>query len=177
MTKKHNRHSIRLRTWDYSSSGYYFLTICSYKRECIFGDVVGGEMRSNEYGEILNDIINSLSNRFNIKIDIYQIMPNHLHIVIFVGAHHDAPKLHHTNIQSRAIHESPLHRHELSKIVGYLKMNVSKSIHQISPNQQVWQRNYYEHIIRNEAELVNIRKYIINNPLKWDSDKNNPVNL
>lgn len=128
-----NRKSIRLRNWDYSWQAYYFVTICTYKRECIFGDIIDGKMFLNRYGEILDNIILKLPIRFNITIEIYQIMPNHLHLIISVGAHHDAPNGNAKNESNRAIHESPLQKRSLlSQIVGYLKMNTSKQIHQIN---------------------------------------------
>lgn len=174
----YNRHSIRLPNWDYSDNGYYFVTICTHKREYIFGEIENDVMILNTYGDIVNDMWNMLSNRYPIELDTFQIMPNHVHMVfqIVVGAHHDAPSNHvapNTNIVSntRAIHESPLQRSLLSQIIGYFKMNSSKLIHQIDPNIPVWQRNYYERVIRNEIELNKIRRYIEMNPVMWDRDR------
>lgn len=143
-----NRHSIRLKNYDYSLNGAYFVTICTHDREYLFGDIVNKKMVLNQYGQITNRIINSLTKRFPADIDIYQIMPNH--------------------IQQRSL---------LSQIIGFLKMNSSKSIHQINPNFPIWQRNYFEHIIRNEIELSKIREYIVLNPRMWERDRNNPENL
>ncbi len=139
------------------------MTICSFKGEKYWGDIVDGEFAENEKGKIIIKWIKKLSDRYDLRMEQYQVMPNHVHLIINVGAHHDAP---------RAIRESPLQdRSVLSKIIGYLKMNVSKEI-----GVQLWQRNYYEHIIRNERELNAIRQYTIDNPKNWGKDKDNPVN-
>lgn len=132
------RKKIRLKNYDYSDSGWYFVTTCTQNRECLFGNIVAGKMVLNEFGIIVNDVLNSLPNHYKqIKLDICQIMSNHVHMVInIVGAHHDAP------IYERA-------------------------------NIPVWQRNYYEHIIRNEKELNKIRQYIKDNPMNWDEDEDN----
>lgn len=119
------------------------------------------------HGETLNE-------RFPIYHDIYQIMPNHIHAIFIIEN------------ELRAIRESPLRnmprntppkRSLLSQIIGYFKMNSTKQIRQLKNYQYfpVWQRNYYEHIIRNELELNKIREYIISNPLMWERDRNNLV--
>lgn len=187
-----SRHSIRLKGFDYSSNGAYFVTICTKNREEIFGSIgvvhEQPEMILNQYGKIVDQIIKLLTGRFPLDIDTYQIMPNHTHMILvigdpYVGAHHDAPKNHMPTM--RAIHESPLRRLSaqkrslLSQIIGFLKMNSSKSIHQIigAHHLPIWQRNYFEHIIRNEIELNKIREYITLNPQTWARDRNNPENL
>ena len=182
----HHRKTIRLKGYDYSQSGFYYVTVCTQNRECLLGEIIDRKMVLNEIGEIVDDILNSLPNRYEqIKLDIYQIMPNHVHTIIqIVGAHHDAPIMHHdTSVYKRAIHESPLQKRSLlSRIIGYFKMNSAKLIHQINPNIPVWQRNYEvypegsrrKHIIRNENELNAIRQYIIDNPKNWAKDENNP---
>lgn len=164
-----NRHSIRLKNYDYSQNGAYFITICTHDREYLFGDVVDEKMEINQYGEIMNQTIKSLTKRFPIDIDVYQIMPNHIHIIIIiVGAVHESPLRKRTS-QKRSL---------LSQIIGFLKMNSSKSIHvRANHDSPVWQRNYYEHIIRNEIELEKIREYIMLNPAMWDRDRNNPDNF
>ena len=182
-----NRHTIRLKNYDYSQNGLYFVTICTENRECLLGDIVDGKMILNECGEIVNDVLNSLPDRYKqIELDLYQIMPNHIHMIIIihpvVGAIHESP-----------LHESPLpkspnrrfikrgdQRELLPQCIGYFKMNSSKQINQFvrahhdAPQQQkIFQRNYYEHVIRNENELNKIREYIRINPQIWDRDRNN----
>jgi len=163
----------RLRGYDYSYVGMYlpaqagFITICTQNRECLFEGIVNGEMVLNEFGTIVDEKINELKKYKNVDIDIYCVMPNHVHFIIqIVGAHHDAPNEHYrTHI--RAIHESPLRRSLLSQIIGYFKMNSAKTIHITNPNIRIWQRNYYEHIIKNEIEYIKIKRYIQLNSTMW----------
>lgn len=166
-----NRKSIRLKEYDYSSNGAYFVTICTQNREILFGDILNSIMVLNNDGIIVRQHITLLSQRFPIQIPIYQIMPNHLHLMIMiVGANHDSP-------EKRAVREPPLRKRSLlSQIIGYLKMNITKSIHQNikNHNMPIWQRNYFEHIIRNEKDLEKISEYIMSNPLLWGRDRNNP---
>ncbi len=113
-------------------------------------------MTQNNIGQIINDVWNSLPTRYPIILDQFQIMPNHIHGII--------------NIK-RAHRDAPLRRTLISQIVGYLKMNSTKQIHQKHPNIQIWQRNYFEYIIRDEADLFRIRQYIESNPENWQKDK------
>jgi REP element-mobilizing transposase RayT len=166
---KHHRRSIRLQGYDYSQNGAYFVTLCTQNRECLFGEIVNEEMILNEYGKIVEQCWNDLPNHYdNIIFDEYVIMPNHFHGIIFiVGAIHELP-----------LHELPVQQRRkmlLPKIIGRFKMNSAKQINQIRNTSgiPVWQRNYYEHIIRNEKSLENIRNYIINNPSKWYYDNYN----
>jgi len=201
----HHRRSIRLQGYDYSQNGAYYVTLCTQNRECLFGEIVNGEMILNEYGKIVEQCWNNLSNHYdNIELDAYVIMPNHFHGIILitdtvdnVGAIHELPlhelPLHESPIHESPIHESPIHEspihespiHEspqqrrkmlLPKIVGRFKTNSAKQINQMrnTPGISVWQRNYYEHIIRNDKSLENIRNYIINNPSEWYYDDYNP---
>ena len=178
-----NRHTIRMTGYDYSTSGYYFVTICAQNRECLFGEIVGEKMVLSTAGKIVEMIWTTLPKRHDVELDEIQVMPNHVHLIInIVGAHHDAPvergmvsSLAIRESQERAIRESPLHRSSLSKIIGYLKMNSSKMIHATNPNVCVWQRNYYERIIRSEKELNETRRYIRDNPTNWEKDIENPT--
>ncbi len=162
------RKNIRLENYDYSQAGYYFVTICTNDRINLFGQIVGSihestemmQMQLNLNGIVVKSVIENLSTRFiNIDIDIYIIMPNHIHMNVVI-----------TN--EKAIHESPLPKRSLlSKVLGYLKMNSSKQIHLTNNGLKVWQRGYYDHVIRNEQELQEIREYIFHNPTKWQLDK------
>jgi len=169
--KRFNRKSIRLKEYDYSQPGEYFITICTYKHKCIFGDIINEEMRLSEEGEIVQRCLNEIPYYYpNIELDTYVIMPNHIHCIINliepVGAIHESP-LQMTQNQRRIM--------QLSKIVGRFKMTSAKKINIINNTGgvPVWQRNFYEHIIRNETDLINTRDYIINNPLKWFFDDEN----
>jgi len=172
---KHHRHSIRLQGYDYSSEGAYFVTICVKDRECLFGKIQNEQMILNEYGKIVEQCWLNLPNHYhNIVLDAYIIMPNHFHGIIFIV---DSSDNNVRAINVRAIHESPRQQQRrkmlLPKIIGRFKMNSAKQINQIRnmPGVPVWQRNYYEHIIRNEESLNNIRNYIINTPSKWFNDE------
>ena len=169
----HNRRSIRLSGYDYRQAGAYFITVCTHNRTMLFGDVVNDEMRLSEAGRIAEEIWQEIPDHFgNVVIDAFVVMPNHIHGIIVIMDDHVGAR-----------HASPLHRTRqpsqptLGTIVGSYKSAVSKQInkHRSTPGAPVWQRNYYEHIIRNEAALHNVRHYIVNNPAKWADDPNNPA--
>jgi len=168
----HHRCSIRLRDYDYSLAGAYFITICTKNRECLLGDVVDGEMRVNEYGRIVETCWNEIPLHFpDTEIDQFAIMPNHVHGIIFisniVGATHASPLRNTSGPKSRSI----------GAIVGSFKSAVAKRINELRNTHgvPVWQRNYYDHIIRDEDNMNQIREYIINNPLKCAEDEENPL--
>jgi len=170
-----NRHSVRLKEYDYSQAGAYFVTVCTHRRECLFGEVAEGKMHLSEVGMVLQAVWDKLPHRYsNTGIDVDMIMPNHFHgiITIDVGAIHESPLRMPTLTSSRR-------KMLLSKMLGYFKMNSAKQINQLraTPGQPVWQRNYYEHVIRNEIDLEETREYIQNNPLKWLEDENHPDHI
>jgi REP element-mobilizing transposase RayT len=181
---QHHRRSIRLRGYDYSREGLYFITICTQNRECLFGEIGNGEMMLNEYGEIVKtEWLKSVEIRAEIEIHAYCIMPNHFHAIAEivavggtdVGANAIRPNDNGIrpnieicpNINGGVCH-TPLR--SPSRTVGALvrgfKSSVTKQI-----GFSIWQRNYYEHIIRNEKSYFTISEYIINNPAKWETDK------
>ena len=162
---------IRLREYDYSAPGAYFVTICTHDRRCILSDIAVGALheapaisvRLTQLGQIVDETIRSLPERYsNLTVDQYVVMPNHIHLLLRIKA-------------ERALREAPLRedgtRSLLAKAVGYLKMNSSKRIHEIKPEMQVWQRSYHEHVIRNEADYRQIWAYIDTNPAKWTEDR------
>jgi putative transposase len=174
-SKIHHRQSIRLRGYDYSQVGAYFITICTYQRECMFGEVVDFQMHLNKLGTIVaEEWLSSSKIRPGIELDEWVIMPNHIHaIVVFtlavgisdpVGAHSCAP-----------LHRKP---RSLSSLIAGFKSTTTKQINEIrqTPKIPVWQRNYYERVVRNEASLNKIQQYIINNPFNWLYDSDNPTN-
>ena len=172
----HPRKSIRLKDYDYSRIGAYFITICTYEKEYIFGNVENERMSLNQFGKMVLEYWNSLPGRYtNIELDAFVIMPNHVHgiikIIEIVGAIHELP-LQTANINPKTERRRML----IPKVVGYFKMNSAKQINTLrnTTGMPVWQRNYYEHIIRNENKLNKIREYIQNNPLKWHLDRENP---
>ena len=161
------RKSMRLPNYDYSQNGAYFVTICTKNRRYLFSEVVGSihestaKIKLKPYGRIVDEIINNLSERFDINIDNYIIMPNHIHMIISIE----------NSSIKRSIRESTLrNRSTISKVVGYLKMNTSKQVHKINPDKDVWQRSYFDHIIRDEKDYLTKWNYIDGNPSIWESD-------
>ncbi len=187
---KHHRHSTRLRGYDYSQAGAYFVTICAQDRECFFGEIVDSEMHLNDIGRIAAECWDAIpSHHSNVELDEYIIMPNHIHgiIVIVDDAHErrgvqlnapttDAPTVVPTrNLDNRLSAISP-YRNSLSVIIRTFKAAMTATAHQIDRRDFAWQRNYYEHIIRNEREWNAIAEYTRNNPLRWSLDLDNPTN-
>ena len=183
-TKINHRQSMRLKDYDYSQDGYYFVTICVKNKTEYFGEIINGKMILNEYGEIAKKQWLWLAEQYDyVKLDEWIIMLNHLHGILIienniknigtnrmvVGAGRDLP-LRPQREQTRKIKP-------LSELIGAFKTTSSKLIHQNGLSEFQWQRNYYDRIIRNEKELGKIRKYIFENPLKWELDRNNPENL
>lgn len=193
---KNHRKTIRLKGYDYSEPGAYFITIRTKDRECFFGNIVDDKMVLNNCGWMIEKWYFEIPNKFpDIHCDQYIIMPNHIHfIIINVGADlcvcpNNACMGEHTGSPLRIHLEkhacggehigSPLHR-----VVQWFKtMTMDEYIKNVKNNGwkpfngKLWQRNYYEHIIRNENELNRIREYITNNPLKWSLDIENPQKI
>lgn len=161
----HHRSSIRLQGFDYSQPGAYFVTICTQNRKCLFGEIADGKMRLSAIGRIAAEQWNAIPQRFpNVELDEFVVMPNHIHgiLMITVGA---LP-----TVVGAPLAGAPT----VGDIVGAYKSlcvhNGLKWIKQNHPGRilgKLWQRNYWEHIIRNEHELNRIRKYIHNNPTQW----------
>jgi putative transposase len=174
----HHRRSVRLNGYDYSQFGTYFLTLCSWNRDCLFGEIRAANMELSEYGRILaEEWQRSSTIRQEIELDKFVIMPNRIHGIVTiqdVGANGRSP-------ETGRSAESPLQMNQksVSSFIAGFKSVVTKSINKIrsTPGRPVWQRNYYEHIIRNDEELDRIREYIMNNPLQWAEDENNPMNF
>lgn len=174
---RHQRRSIRLPHYDYSQNGYYYVTICTPGKTCLFGKIAKGRMRLNRSGRIVLRCWFSISEHFShIDLDLFVIMPNHLHGII-----HIADTNHHLINKGRGGVTPPLqklHTPTLSHIVGYFKYHSTKRINRLlnTPGKRIWQRSFYDRVIRSEAELNAKRDYILNNPLKWELDRNNPTN-
>lgn len=183
------RRSLRLRDYDYTQAGAYFVTVCTQDRACLFGEVVDGEMRLNEAGEMVSAEWNALVGRFpGVELDGFAVMPNHIHaIVVLVGAGLVPART--CAGDERGDHEGrPYGDGRPPPTLGGV-MGAFKSITTVSYTRGVkqsawpgfrgrlWQRNYYEHIIRDEASAHAIREYIANNPLQWALDRENPINV
>ncbi len=194
----HRRRSIRLKNYDYSQAGAYFITVCVQGKLCLFGDIVNGNMIKNLGGEMIQSIWSAIPAHYpRVAVDAFVVMPNHFHGIIIlttdsVGAgpracpksdgqprgvaptrenNHRAPKgmastsmvalpriVHHFKSFSTAVYRKAVLAHDWPPFAGRL-----------------WQRNYYEHVIRNETDLFAIRQYIDENPLRWTLDRENPL--
>jgi len=191
----HNRKSIRLQGYDYSRAGAYFVSICTHNRERLFGEIIDDKINLNEIGKMVLWHWIRIPNHFpNVKLDEKIILPNHVHGVIwlndnkdvgYVGAKHSKQPTS-LNNQNRSENASPLQSQQipigtkpqsLSAIIQNFKSITSRKFHRIRKhnNTKLWQRNYFERIIRDEDELNRIREYIIYNPLKWEKDKEDPA--
>jgi len=207
--RKHHRRSIRLQGYDYTRAGAYFITICTKGRECLFGEIVAGEMILNELGRIVQEEWEKTpAIRREMELDAFVVMPDHIHGIVIirespveddgagngmgigmgngVGAYGHTP-LHtpphtqpHTPLHTPP-HTQPQTDHapfrSPSKTIGAMvrgfKAASTRSINarRFSPGAPVWQRNYYEHIIRDDAEWNQIREYIEYNPARWKEDE------
>ena len=192
--QKHHRRSIRLKGYDYSQPGAYFVTIVTFQRECLFGEVVDGEMRLNRYGEVVKWEWERLPQIFkHLELGVFVIMPNHFHGIIVLrdnagATRHglDSAMSGNVSLQTIAtdgIDGSPLpcgpQPASLGAIIGQFKSRVTKRLWKIPSlnGRPIWQRNYYEHIIRNEHEMDRIWRYIESNPVNWADDDENPLNI
>jgi len=172
---KHTRRSIRLHEYDYTQSGAYFVTICIHQRECLLGEIVDGLMSTNSWGEIVRgEWLQTAILRPGVELDVFVVMPNHFHGIISIasdrrGTARRAP----TGEQfSRPVPGS------IPTLIRAFKSATTKRINERrgTPGTPVWQRNYYEHIIRNEEALNRTRAYIALNPSRWQMDCENPQN-
>lgn len=179
---KHHRKSIRLKGYDYSQSGLYFITICCQDRICRFGNVDNGMMVLNQFGEIAyNEWKKTPEIRNNFSLGEFIIMPNHMHGIIQIlnNGESRTGELHspisHSPATERGECNSPLPlrgpSNDIGAVVRGYKSSVTKQIGLLGFEGKLWQRNYYEIIIRNEYDHKRISNYILNNPAKWDKDK------
>ena len=168
----HRRKSIRLPGYDYSTEGFYFITICTKDKKCIFGNIVDGEMILNEAGKIVKEEWLQTINirKGEAKLHKYVIMPNHFHAIIEIcrGVSHTPECINANNSGcNQGVCNTPLQ--STSKTIGAIirgyKGAVSRRI-----GYSVWQRNYYEHIIRNQHSYDEIEEYILNNTFLWEKD-------
>ena len=183
--ERDRRRSIRLRGYDYAQPGAYFVTICTQERLCLFGEIVDGKVILNDAGRIATKCWNDIPVHFpQVALDQFVVMPNHVHgilwIVKTIGAKDVSPDdgKHISPVGAKNL--SPLRSQPAgtSKTIGSIvrgfKIGVTQWMRQERNVRDVWQRNYYEHIIRNETALNRIRQYIVENPARWAEDLENP---
>jgi REP element-mobilizing transposase RayT len=197
--KKHHRRSIRLKGYDYSQAGAYFVTICTQDRACLFGEVVDGEMRLNDVGRMVVAEWERLPERFpDVALDAFVVMPNHIHGIIVIthpdrvgaglvpaqeGDHEGRPydtDPDRTTGTGATTRVAPT----VGDVVSAFKSSVTveyargvKTFGWLPFRRRLWQRNYYEHIIRSEDSLNRIRQYIVENPARWVFDRENLLAL
>ena len=170
-----HRRSLRLKGYNYNQAGAYFVTICTQNRKCVFGAAADGKIELNDTGHRVDRIWSELPARFShVYVDAFVVMPNHLHGILIVGAQFIAPD----GLQDcrdcteqGAINRAPT----LGEIVRAYKAVSVHMIRQTVNPTFGWQRNYYEHVIRNEESLNRIRQYILDNPARWQFDRENPA--
>jgi REP element-mobilizing transposase RayT len=203
--QRHHRRSIRLKGYDYTALGAYFVTICTQDRVHMFGEVVDGDMRLNPYGRVVDTYWSRVPRHFpHVTLDAWVVMPNHVHGIIVIN---DAPSRVDERCRGRGeaipeprsatVHDSespssvisvghtgiasPLRPHgapsgSLGAIVGNFKSITTRRINRMkhTPGGRVWQRNYWERIIRDEGAYQRIQRYIENNPALWEEDQLHP---
>jgi len=189
-----DRRSIRLSNYDYSQPGAYFVTIVAWHRECLFGEVVKGEMRLNKVGKVVQWEWEELPRRLQyIGLGAFIVMPNHFHGILIFHQPVGATRQELTNYLSGKVplppmttdgmDGSPLPRGpqpaSLGAIIAQFKSRVTKRLWKVPSlkGTPIWQRNYYEHVVRNEKDLRNKTEYIEANPRLWDEDDENLINV
>jgi REP element-mobilizing transposase RayT len=205
--KIHHRGSIRLQGYDYSSPGAYYVTLCSFGKQCIFGRVVDDQMQENECGKIVRQQwFESAEIRKEIELDAFTVMPNHLHGILWIvgpdgvrpganmdfalsdGAKHVGPsgaRPKPNAMRSPKMGRTPfgptnripaMRPRSLASWASGFKSAVTSPIRKLwkKPHATVWQEDYFEHVIRDETELLRIRDYILSNPARWKLDRENP---
>ena len=199
---KYRIESMRLKGWDYAATGWYFVTLCTRGRECFFGDVVDGEMHLSAVGDIAAEEWQKTAIiRPNVELDQWVVMPNHIHGIIVIkraavetfrgnvsvegnvsvaGNASDPTEAtpHREETPHRGVStKARLKSGSVGAILGQFKSVCTKRIWAAGFLAFDWQPRFFDHIIRDESSLKDIRQYIVDNPAKWERDKNNPANL
>ena len=168
------RRSIRLKGYDYTQVGAYFITVCSYGRLNLFGQASSEGVHLNEFGSLVEaEWLKTGAVRSNVDLDEYVIMPNHFHGILIISGTVGEGTARHAPTAPRFGESIPS---SLGAIIGSFKSAATRAINRVrrTPGQPIWQRNYYEHIIRDDTSLNRIREYILTNPTRWGLDRENP---
>ena len=192
--RERHRRSIRLKGYDYTAAGGYFVTLVTFRRECLFGEVVNGEMRLSPLGEIVREEwLRSANIRKEIRLEEgeFIVMPNHIHGIIWIytvgadGVRPDDGKsiIKPTGFNARGVdhargaHRAPLQRppKSLGSLIAGFKASVTSRAGRELNSANIWQRNYYEHIVRDQKDYERIAGYILDNPANWNEDEENPI--
>ncbi|MFQ5613647.1 MAG: transposase [Anaerolineae bacterium] len=182
---KYRIETTRLPGWDYTSAGWYFVTICTRDRQMFFGHIENGEMHLSPIGEIAAQFWCEIPQHTagSVTLDAWVVMPNHVHGIIVI---HDTPMVEtlqcNVSTTTTATTNNPMsaispRAGSLGAIIRSYKSAVTRWCRQNGHPEFGWQSRFYDHIIRNEKALNNIRRYITENPLRWQEDQNNPENV
>ena len=177
----HRRRSIRLAGYDYSQVGAYFVTLCAFRHQSVFGEVADHQIRLNELGRIVEETWMTLPNHYDfIVLDAFVVMPNHVHgVVVLIEDQDRAWAAMQSPYVEAGLKPAPTKakRHGLPEIVRGFKTFSARRINESrgTRGRTVWQRNYYERVIRDERELSRIREYIVQSPQNWETDKDHPL--
>lgn len=187
--RRADRRSLRWRDHDYAGTGTYFVTICTQGRDLLFGEVLNGEMRLNACGEIVEEEwMRTGVIRPEVEIDIFAVMPNHLHGLVTilqpVGAHGGAPEhsgdgelKRNARLPGRADRRLPLRApRSLGSLIAGFKQSTTVRINALrgTPGARVWQRGFFDRVVRDDGEFDRIACYIVTNPERWNRDGNHP---
>jgi REP element-mobilizing transposase RayT len=170
----HRRRSIRAGAYDYTEPGAYFITICSHRREPLFGCAENHEMVPNAFGRIVyEEWLKTAQIRPNVAVDAFVVMPNHMHGILYILERLEAGSWATGPVAPTGERDRRLWNDSLGSIVGQFKSAAAKRINPLRgvTGVPVWQRNYYEHIIRSDRSLDRIRNYIAANPARWAEDR------
>lgn len=168
-----NRQSVRLKDYDYTAEGLYFITICSFNRKPLFGHIANGEMRLNSYGQIAyNSWLETERVRPYITLGEFVIMPNHMHAIFAIDILENIKEntAEYIHVEIPSTNDKHIKSHSVGSIIGGYKAMVTSNIRQTNYKGTVWQRNYFEHIIRSNQSLNHITQYILENPYRWKKD-------
>ena len=172
-----DRNYVRLTDFDYSLPGAYFVTICSHNKQCIFDDIERGEMHLNSFGKIAQKCWGDLPLHYDgVVNDIFIMMPNHVHGILIIPSDNGRSGSH-ISLEAEYLRKpDPTKKYPLHEIVRAFKTYSSRNINELrhSPGTVVWQRSFYEHVIRSDKEYRKIGEYITYNVAKWDIDTENP---
>ena len=180
-SKDHHRRSIRLKDYDYAQPGGYFVTIVTQSRKCLFGEIVEAEMQLNDAGQMVEAVLNNFPKHYSrVECDAFVVMPNHVHaVIVLVGAGPRARSA--PTGQPQGVAPTIKTSLSLPDVVHRFKTLTTKQyidgVKQYGWRHfvgRLWQRNYFEHVIRDEASLNRIRQYILDNPARWEYDRENP---
>jgi putative transposase len=163
------RRNVRLHNYDYTWQGTYFVTICTHDKQSLFGNITDSIMSLNPCGAMADSVWQDIPQHYpEVKNDIFIIMPNHVHGIIIIQ-----------DLRRAGLRPTPTQQHPLSEIVRAFKSISSRRInkHRHLQGIPVWQRCYYEHVIRSEEEFTRIGEYILFNAARWETDRENPHTL